>query len=93
MPIVRLLKEIFDEYCVFGGLLDIDSNDVGELANMILSITRWEIWKRRNINRFENVLVPIPITMYKIRFQIKQHIELIARTNKTATVQNILTLL
>ena len=59
---------ILDEYCVFGGLLDIDSNDVGELANMILSITRWEIWKRRNINRFENVLVPILITMYKIRF-------------------------
>ena len=57
-----------DLLCVLTGILE-DYQEC-KLVNVLLSITRWEIWKRRNTNRYENVLIPIDVTMYGTKYQI-----------------------
>ena len=62
-----------DKLCVLAGVLE--EYKKCKLMNILLSITRLEIWKRRNINRHENVLIPIDVPMYWIKYQIKQHVQ------------------
>ena len=80
-----------DLLCVLAGVLE-DYKEC-KLINVLLSITRWEIWKRRNTNRYENVLIPIDVTMYRIKYQIKQHVNLISRKNRSLAMEIILNIL
>jgi len=82
-----------DLFVIFPGLLDVNNEEESKLVNVILSITRWEIWKRRNLNRYENVIIPIPIIISRIRYNIKQHILLLAKTIKSEAVIRICELL
>ena len=59
---------INDLLCVLAGVLE-DCKEC-KLVNVLLSITRWKIWKRRNTNRY-NMLISIDDTVYRIRYQIK----------------------
>ena len=43
------------------------------LVNVIITVCRWEIWKRRNLNRFEGKLISIEQCKLRILTNIKYH--------------------
>ena len=95
--IQNIVSRVFDIHltidllCVLAGVLKDDKEC--ELVNVLLSITRWEIWKRRNTNKYDNMLIPIDVTIYRIKYQIKQHVQLISRKNSSLAIERILNIL
>ena len=49
--------------------------------------------EKKKSNRYENVLIPIDVTMYRIKYQIKQHVNLISRNNRSSAMEIILNIL
>ena len=69
--IQNIVSRVFDIHvkidllCVLTGVLK-DGKEC-ELVNVVLPIIRWEIWKRRHINRYDSMLIPIVVTIYRIK--------------------------
>ena len=60
-----------------------------DLINVILTLCRWTIWKRRNINRYENRLLNYNETMVLLCNEINQHIQMLLNSKY---VKNYLTI-
>ena len=50
-----------------------------EIVNMILSVTRWIIWKRRCINRYENEYIDVKRLKIWICTEIIQHCQIVIK--------------
>ena len=48
-----------------------------DLINVVLTLCRWTIWKRRNINRYESRLLNYDETVVLLRHEINQHIQML----------------
>ena len=53
-----------------------------EFVNMIISISRWNIWKRRCTIRYENIFVDIEKSKNDIFQEIYNHCKMLKRTCK-----------
>ena len=53
-----------------------------ELVNVFISICRWNLWKRRNNNKYENVLMNVDEFVKLLRREFKMHIDLILKHDK-----------
>ena len=53
-----------------------------KFINVILSLTRFEIWKRRNMYRFENVYCTANDTIRKVKIKVKNHCEVLLKSER-----------
>lgn len=79
-----------DLFCVLSGFVYGTDTYNSKLVNVVISITRWEIWKRRNTGRYEDKLIPINSTIHKILQKIKYHARLLIRKHKSTAVQKLI---
>ena len=54
------------------------SDKLSAIVNYVISMTRFEIWKRRKVFRHENNFIDSRVTVAKIRYEIKCHFEILA---------------
>ena len=73
---------------VLAGILIND--EISAIVNVVISITRFEIWKKRNVYRYENILIDSRITVTKIRYEIKCHFRILANKLYSKYVKNVL---
>ena len=57
-------------------------NVEGDVQNMIISITRFVIWKRRNIMKYDKKMLSIDDTNHWLKSEFKSHINVILKTEK-----------
>ena len=80
--IEQFINNVFDSrvtlnrLSVLAGILIND--EMSAIVNVVISITRFEIWKRRNVFRYENIFIDSRITVAKIRYEIKCHFQILA---------------
>ena len=53
-----------------------EKNIYSELVNVFMSICRWNLWKRRNVNKYENELVNVDECIETLKREFKVHIDL-----------------
>ena len=63
------------------------------IINVLLSISRWEIWKRRNHIRYNDGDFPIKKLTVKIKWELKTHLQQLARDKQLCIVNQILDVL
>ena len=79
--IEQFINNVFDSrvtlnrLSVLAGILIND--EMSAIVNVVISITRFEISKRRNVFRYENIFIDSRITA-KIRYEIKCHFQILA---------------
>ena len=80
-----------DKFTVIAGLFErsVKSN----ICNMIISICRWIIWKRRNSKKFENVNVKHNRFKFDVKHEINDHINILMKTGWVMQDKEILSAL
>ncbi len=79
--IQKICKDIvIDRNEILSGVLQ--KGHVYEIINMVLSIARWVIWKRRCINRYENEYIDIKRLQLWICTEIRQHCTIVNKNYK-----------
>ena len=76
---------------VLVGYLQDEQNNF--IINVLLSISRWKIWRRRNHIRYNNGDFPINKLIVKIKGELKTHLQLLARGKKLCIVNKLLDVL
>ena len=61
-----------------------------EVINMILSLSRWIIWKRRCINRYEGEYIDVESLVKWILHEIKDHIQTIMKCKNFTEYKTLL---
>ena len=59
-----------------------DDLEVNTLTNTILSITRWQIWKRRCTNKYDKKLIPIESCLSNIKSDVQEHMKILHKKSK-----------
>ena len=65
---------------ILTGVLDV--NILGSITNMIISIARWNIWKRRNLNKFESRMLSVNELYEWVKKDIIGHIDTLMKCKK-----------
>ena len=81
--IVQFINNVFEtritlnRFSVLAGILINDETNA--VVNVVISIARFEIWKRRNVFRYENIFIDPLIIVAKIKFEVKWHFQILAK--------------
>ena len=67
-----------------------DDQFLSDVVNVLISIARWEIWKRRNHIRYEKYDFPVKNLTSKVKNEIKRHLQMIQSNNGNTLIENIL---
>ena len=62
---------------------------VHEIINMILSITRWQIWKHRCKIKFECMVQNHNILIDTVLMNVSQHLRILCHNRKLANIEPI----
>ena len=81
--------------CLFHVLLGYFDDDQisSDIVNVLFSIARWEIWKRRNCIRYENDNIPVKKLFYKVKYEIKKHLQMLVLKAEEPIIKKILEIL
>ena len=82
---------VCDRFTVIIGILE-ETVDA-KVCNMILSITRWLIWKRRNKFKFDDKFDDIDKLFVIVNLEIMKHIDILMRCNKIKKNKDIFKIL
>ena len=58
-----------------------EEHEGAEIINALLTICRWGIWKRRNMNKYEQQLININQCIQSIKSDIRTHMDVMVRSN------------
>ena len=92
----KMIQSFIDEICddvlidrnvILSGVLKRD--DIHDIVNMVLSITRWIIWKRRCITKYENEYIDVIQLQIWICKELIEHCQVI-RNPKYAEIMKTL---
>lgn len=72
-----------DKFTILVGIISNDKNDTDEILNMVLSISRWIIWKRRCLLRYDKKYLSIIQLINWVRQEIYMHIDILLQKCKT----------
>ena len=68
----------------FGAMTD--NTIVNTIANSIISIARWQIWKRRCSNKYDNTLLPIDVCLSNVMRGIFDHMHILRKKQNHTTL-------
>ena len=54
-----------------------DDHSSSDIVNVLFSIARWEIGKRRNCIRYESDKIPVKKLFYKVKYEMKKHLQML----------------
>ena len=89
--IVQFINNVFEtritlnRFSVLAGILINDETNA--VVNVVFSIARFEIWKRRNVFRYENIFIDPLIIVAKIKYEVKCHFQILAKKMCSKYVQ------
>ncbi len=66
---------IFTKFHILAGYFE--DNPFKDVINIVLTISRWCIWKRRNIKKFENESMTHQELFQWVKEEIKKHLHLL----------------
>ena len=73
---------------LFFGIASGDTN-MNTVVNTILSLTRWNIWKRRCTYKFDSKLKPLDVCLRHTLRAIVDHSKILAKDRKLADLANV----
>ena len=56
-----------------------DDRKINTVINTVVSITLWQIWKRRCKKRYDDILLPMEACLGIIKIEILEHLHILAK--------------
>jgi hypothetical protein len=77
---IHTLQNKIDKFIVLAGVLEENVN--ARIVNMVVSICRWIVWKRRNLMKYENNYLTADQLYRWMKYEIRCHEKTLLHTNK-----------